>query len=276
MNGRAKMRPVGVLGGMGPEATILLMSRVVAFTPARDDSDHVPMLVDNNTQVPSRIKALIERTGEDPGPVLVAMARRLAAAGVEALAMPCNTAHHYAPLLKAAVSIPLLDMVELTVDRVARMGRGSNTRQARRIGMLASPAVRITGLFDRAFAARGLEPVYPPHQDLVLSCIKMIKATGRSDAANEKLRAAAAELRAEGVDMLMIACSELSLINDCLSREFPFIDTIDVLAEAVIAFSRDGATEAVAMGSEQAAPTTGYGRSDASTEEGRSRLREEL
>ena len=87
-------RRIGILGGMGPEATVLLMSRIIARTPAADDRDHVPLFVDNNTQVPSRIAALIEGTGEDPGPVLADMARRLEANGAEALAMPCNTAHH--------------------------------------------------------------------------------------------------------------------------------------------------------------------------------------
>ncbi len=126
MPSRPTKRRIGILGGMGPEATVLLMSRIIARTPAADDSDHVPLLVDNNTQVPSRIKALIEKTGEDPGPVLTDMARRLEAAGVAALAMPCNTAHHYASRIRAAVSIPFLDMIELSADAVAGAGRASS------------------------------------------------------------------------------------------------------------------------------------------------------
>ena len=90
-------RTVGILGGMGPEATVLLMQQVIAAVPARDDADHVPLIVDQNRQVPSRIRRLIEGTGEDPRPVLAAMARRLQGRGPQALAMPCNTAHAYAP-----------------------------------------------------------------------------------------------------------------------------------------------------------------------------------
>ncbi|MDK2775377.1 MAG: aspartate racemase, partial [Tabrizicola sp.] len=71
------MRRVGILGGMGPQATILLMQKVVDGIAAADDADHVPLLVDQNPQVPSRIRHLIESTGDDPGPVLVGMARRL-------------------------------------------------------------------------------------------------------------------------------------------------------------------------------------------------------
>ena len=260
----AKMRAVGVLGGMGPEATVLLMSRVIALTPANDDSDHVPMLIDNNTQVPSRIKAIIEKTGEDPGPVLVAMARRLAEAGVEALVMPCNTAHHYAPLLKEAVSIPFLDMVELTADHIARLWGSVDSPAVFRVGMLASPAVRITGVFDRAFAARGLTPVYSPHQDAMLACIKAIKAAGQSDTAIELLQNLAAGLITEGVDLLLVACSELSLIKNCLPHKILVVDAIDVLAEAVIAFSRDGVAGSVKMGAEKRAKISAYVYGDAS------------
>ena len=74
-------RRVGILGGMGPQATVLLMERLIAATPATDDADHIPLIVDQNPQVPSRIRHLIEGTGEDPAPTLAAMAGRLAAAG---------------------------------------------------------------------------------------------------------------------------------------------------------------------------------------------------
>ncbi|MBD3766209.1 MAG: aspartate/glutamate racemase family protein, partial [Rhodobacterales bacterium] len=115
------LRCVGILGGMGPEATVLLMQKVIAAVPARDDADHVPLLVDQNPQVPSRIRHLIDGTGESPAPALVAMARRLTAAGAQALAMPCNTAHHYAPAIRAAVDLPFLDMVALSADRAAAL-----------------------------------------------------------------------------------------------------------------------------------------------------------
>ena len=144
-------RPVvGVLGGMGPEATILLQQRVLGTVDAQDDADHLPLLIDMNPQVPSRIAHLIEGTGEDPAPVLAAMAQRLERAGATALAMPCNTAHHYAPAIEAAVSIPFLNMVTLSVDRAAgQLPSGAS------VGILASPAVRMAGVFDgRTFVHR--------------------------------------------------------------------------------------------------------------------------
>ena len=125
-------RRVGILGGMGPGATILVMQKVLAAVYADDDADHVPLIVDQNSQVPSRIKHLIEGTGSDPAPVLADMARRLAAGGAEAVAVPCNTAHHYAPTIRAAVDLPFLDMIELSVDRAAQLSAGLWRSTARR------------------------------------------------------------------------------------------------------------------------------------------------
>src|SRR5690606_39135970 len=104
------MRRVGILGGMGPEATVLLMQKLIAAVPARDDADHIPLLVDQNPQIPSRISFLFEGQGQDPGPVIASMASRLQSHGAEAIAMPCNTAHHFAPLIRDAVTVPFLDM----------------------------------------------------------------------------------------------------------------------------------------------------------------------
>ena len=133
---------IGVLGGMGPEATILFMQKMVAAVQADDDADHVPLIVHNNTQVPSRIKMLINGDGADPAPVLAEMARGLEQAGAEALAMPCNTAHVCAPAIVDAVSVPFLDMVELAAGKARDMA-GSGAR----VGLLGSPALEQTDVF---------------------------------------------------------------------------------------------------------------------------------
>ncbi|RLB91348.1 MAG: aspartate racemase RacD, partial [Deltaproteobacteria bacterium] len=83
---------VGILGGMGPEATVDLMQRIISLTPALDDIDHIRCIVDNNPKVPSRIKAIIEGDGEDPGPCMADMGRRLESWGADFLVIACNTA----------------------------------------------------------------------------------------------------------------------------------------------------------------------------------------
>lgn len=228
---------IGILGGMGPEATILLQRKLVEAVPASDDRDHIPLLIDMNPQVPSRIAHLIDGTGEDPGPVLAAMARRLQAAGAVALAMPCNTAHYYAAAITDAATIPLLNMVELAVDRAARMiGPGGC------VGMLASPALRRVGLFDTAFQARGMSVVWPADEGKMLAAIRRIKAGDSYNEARQTLNTVSAELIGAGADMQLIACSEFSIIADSVAADVIAVDTIDLLVDAIIAFSQANRT----------------------------------
>ena len=226
------MRTVGIIGGMGPGATVLLMQKIMAATSARDDEGHVPLLVDQNTQVPSRLRHLLEHSGDDPGPVLAAMAVRLQGAGAQALAMPCNTAHHYAPTIRAAAHVPFLDMVALSVTEALRLAgpRG-------KIGILASPAVRRVGLFDAAFADSGLTPFYAADEDATLAAIHSLKAEGENDGARAKLAAASADLLDRGASAQMIACTEFSLIPQALAPGVVAFDTLDLLVHAIIAFA---------------------------------------
>lgn len=219
------MKTVGILGGMGPEATVLLMQRVLRAVPARDDADHVPLIVHQNPGVPSRIARLIQGTGDDPGPVLARMARDLQAAGAEALALPCNTAHAYAPQIIAATPLPFLDM-RLATASVLPGGR---------IGMLASPAVRLTGAFDAVFQAAGIVAVWPEDEQPVLALIQRVKAgdTGRDAMA---AMARIADDMARGSDHLLIACTELSLLTAAVRH--PFTDSLDCLVGAIVAFAK--------------------------------------
>ena len=217
---------------MGPEATVLLMQKVIAAVPASDDSDHVPLLVDQNPQVPSRIRRLIEGAGDDPAPVLAMMARRLEGAGAEAIAMPCNTAHHFAGEIREAVGVPFLDMVALSVARAEAMaGQGA------KVGILASPAVRRVALFDAPMTAAGLTPLYAVDEDATLGAIRSIKSDGPTDAARVALKAASAELLARGARVQMVACTEFSLIADAIAEGAVAFDTLDALVSEIVAFS---------------------------------------
>ncbi|HJA78458.1 amino acid racemase [uncultured Desulfovibrio sp.] len=219
----------GILGGMGPEATVDLMHRIIAHTDARDDIDHVRCIVDNNPKVPSRIKALLEGGGESPAPCMADMGRRLEAWGADFLCIACNTAHNYHAAVQAAVRIPVLNMIELTAQAVRERHPA-----ARRIGLLASPAVRLTRLYEDPCARRGLEILYPApvEEQLLLGVIKDIKA-GHTDA---KVQAAFAEvtnnLTAQGAEVLVVACTELGII--CGGNDVPVVDAADVLAETVV------------------------------------------
>jgi aspartate racemase len=227
-------RRVGILGGMGPEATVLLMQRVLAAMRTDDDAGHIPLIVDQNTQVPSRIRHLIDGTGDDPGPVLADMARRLEAAGAEALAMPCNTAHHYAGAIRAAVTVPFLDMVTASVSQAAAMAAPGAS-----VGILGSPALRRTGIYDTALRAAGLAPIYAADEDAMLAAIRSVKAQGANESAKAVLRAGSVSLFEGGASLQMIACTEFSLIAGAADPRAQVFDALDVLVSEITAFSLD-------------------------------------
>ncbi|WP_439102130.1 aspartate/glutamate racemase family protein [Congregibacter sp.] len=230
----SRSKAVGVLGGMGPAATVDLMQRVIAATPASDDCDHIRMLVDNNPKVPSRIKALIEKTGPSPVPVLTAMAQQLVAQGADFLAMPCNTAHHFYAELASAVDVPFLNITELVAKRIA-----ISQPAARRVGLLASSALSQIRLYEPSFDTRNIEAVYPEasQQTELMALIQAIKANGGERCGYAALQNSAEALEAAGVDCLLIACTELSVVSEQLRSALPFYDAADILAQEIVTYA---------------------------------------
>ncbi len=222
---------VGILGGMGPEATVDLMRRVIAATPAMDDRDHIHMIVDNNPKVPSRIAALIEGTGESPAPALMQMAQGLEKVGAQILVMPCNSAHAYLENIRSAVTIPVFDMVGLTAQRVTKLGHNPQ-----RVGILASTAVNKTKLYETALAAHAVALVVPQQQSLLMDVIMAVKRAEITSDTRNTFQAIAGDLSSHGVDALVLACTELSILASDLDTELPTIDALDVLTEAIVDF----------------------------------------
>ena len=206
----AQSRTIGILGGMGPAATVDFMNRVVLATPARDDADHFRMIVDNNPKVPSRIAALIEKTGADPLPELKRMAVGLEKAGADFLVMPCNTAHHFHAAIAEAVAIPFLNIVDVAADHLA-----SEYPEAKRVGFLASPAIQQTRLYHRRFDRDGLTA----------------GKTGEPQIA--EYHGAATDLF-ERADIVLVACTELSILPPPPTDTLPVVDTLDLLVKATI------------------------------------------
>jgi len=226
------LKTIGVLGGMGPQATALFMQKMISSIKAEDDADHIPLLIDSNTQVPSRIRAIVEGTGEDPAPVLAHMAAKLEAAGATALAMPCNTAHFYAPVIETAVTIPFLNMLELSARRAASIcGSGG------RVAVLGSPALRMTGVFEAPLAALGLVPAYWDDDDELLAIIREVKRTGPSGPLENRLARIADAMARAPADVIMVCCTEFSLLAHALNSRVPVFDTLDVLIEACVDYA---------------------------------------
>lgn len=222
---------VGIIGGMGPEATIDLMTRVIRATPALDDMDHIRIVVDNNSKVPSRIKALIEKTGESPLSCLQEMARKLADWGVDVLAIPCNTAHYYHPGIQETVGIPVLDMIGLSVAAIITGHPGLKT-----VGILASSAVIDLQIYEKRFAEKGVALVTPAGglQKGIMDAIRKIKTGRFGKKVHGALQAAATDLVDKGAEALLVACTELSIIASEIDVPIPVYDSAQVLAEAIV------------------------------------------
>ncbi len=224
---------IGILGGMGPAATILLQQRILDAVPAERDEDHIPLLIDMNPQVPSRIDFLIHQKGPNPGPFLAGMARNLQEFGADALVMPCNTAHHFADDIENATEIPFLNMVQLTAEALAKQApKGGG------IGILASPATDKVGLFHNVLGASGLKALASKNSQDLLTTIQDIKARGPSENSIAQTQNAIGELQDAGADAFLVGCSEFSLISRKLRASVPIIDAIDVLTDAICNFRK--------------------------------------
>ncbi len=229
-----KEKTVGIIGGMGPEATVDLMQRIIRLTPASDDCDHIRCLVDNNPKIPSRIKAIIERDGENPGPCLADMARGLEKWGADFLVIPCNTAHYYYQWIQEAVAIPVIHLIDLVCDHIT-----SRYPDRKRIGILASPSVAITGLYTERLTRLGYTDIWPDEtrQADLFEIIRQIKKGNRGTEIRDQFRIVCDNLVERGAEMGIVACTELGVIDTVLPIET--VDAAQILAEQVVRTARN-------------------------------------
>lgn len=215
---------LGVLGGMGPQATILFYQRVVDFTAAAADQEHIETLILSDAKMPDRTATLL--SGET-GPVyerLLSDARTLESWGASCIAVPCNTSHAFLPAVEAQLGIPIVNMVTETAKALKAMG-------CKRVGVMATDGTLKMGLYHAACQALGMETVSPPaeEQKLVMSLIyDEIKAGHRGS--EDKFAQVEKAFRALGCDRVVLACTELSVYKDWHRVGDYYLDAMDVLA----------------------------------------------
>lgn len=148
-----KKLTVGIIGGMGPEATVDIFQKIVKMTSASKDEEHLRILIDNNPMVPSRIKAILEN-GETPLPVLIRMAENLEKMGADFLIIPCNTASFYIDDLRKKVMVPILSIVEETANFLE-----VEKPSLKKVGILATEATLKVGLYQKELFKKKLETI---------------------------------------------------------------------------------------------------------------------
>jgi aspartate racemase len=217
---------LGVLGGMGPAATVAFLARVQALTPAGGDADHIRVLMDMNPQVPDR-----NMTPELAEAVLGEMAARLRDAGAEVIAMPCNTAHAQGAGIRAA-GLPFIDMIAETTAAVVETL--ASKEGAKRVGILATPGGE--ALYVEALTAAGLEPVVlkDPDREAFMARVYGVKAGDMGEAARGRMAQLAAGLVARGAEVVIAGCTEVPLLLGAGDVTVPLVDSAEVLAKVCV------------------------------------------
>lgn len=226
-------RRIGILGGMGPAAALDLQAKVLAATPAAADRDHLPVVVWNVPQVPDRVAAVLG-AGPSPLPAMIEGARALEAAGCEAFAVACNTAHHWAEELAASVRMPLVHIADAAIGAMAR-----RPVPPMRVGILATRGTLAAAFYGERLARHGfqwLAPTADEQAGLVDVAIARVKA-GDSAGARAPFEAAASALAGRGADLILLACTELPIAAEGAASPVPLLDASRALAEALVDFS---------------------------------------
>ncbi|MEE6282907.1 aspartate/glutamate racemase family protein [Georgenia sp. MJ170] len=230
---------VGILGGMGPAATVDFYAKLIAATPARSDQEHLRVMIWADPTVPDR-SAAITGDGEDPTPKLVEGARRLADAGAAFYVVACNGAHAFLPRVREEVDLDYLSIIDVTADHLGTLP------EVRMAGVLATDATLMASLHEEALDRVGIEAVMPAAADqrVVMEAIFALKAGCLTPLQRYGLSKVAANLVDTGADMLIAACTEVPLIVNGEDLATRLVDPTLLLAERAVQYATNCSREA--------------------------------
>ncbi len=224
------MLTLGIIGGMGPEATQVMYREIIARTDAGRDQDHIDILIYSHASMPDRTAAI--ESGDTAGvrALLAADARKLRAAGADILAVPCNTSHNFISDIEKAVDIPVINMIEETAGYIR-----DKRPEMKKVGILATEGTVRSGLYQKALESRGITPFVPDakHQKTVMSIIyEQIKAGQKGD--RDDFAAVDLFMKKNGCDGAILGCTELSVFRANHELDSYYVDAMGVLVERCI------------------------------------------
>lgn len=220
-------KTLGIIGGVGPLATMYIGEQIVRQTNAEYDQDHLNMVITNNTNIPDRTAFILGESDNDPVPIIVSDARKLESAGADILIIPCNTAHSFYEKIQEQSKLPIVNMIEETVGYAKSIG-------AKRVGVLATTGTIKTKLYQTNCERKGMTPIVPDDaiQDVVMSLIyDDVKAGKPID--RSKWETIEKALTAAGSDTIILGCTELSIVKKALKLD-KCIDSLLILARSAI------------------------------------------
>ena len=225
-------KTIGILGGMGPLATMDLYKKIILSTEADCDNAHIRVYIDGNSAIPDRTAAILAG-GPDPVPEMLSALRNLEKCGADCVIMPCNTAHYFLPRLQERTALPILDMREITAAQCAARFPGA---RACLLGTKGTIAARI---YDGALRAAGVDFLVPneaEQTELMRLIYGVVKASRPLKPEMEAWHELLVTLRGQGADYFVLACTELPILAAALGHPGPFIDPTLELAKAAIRF----------------------------------------
>ncbi len=239
---------IGILGGVGPSATVDFMNKIIKNTPAQKDQDHIKMVVEQNPQIPDRTANLIYNE-TDPTVAMFSTCKRLEAEGADAIAIPCNTAHAFVASIQEHLKIPIINMLNITADHIVKI-YGKQTK----VGLLATSGTIQSRVYHDVLTARKLTVIIPDtiHQQLVMESIygeKGVKAGHIDGICRQQILAAADHLVGLGAQVIILGCTELPLLFASEekiyidNRAIQLVDPTEVLAKKIVAMAKDFSTK---------------------------------
>lgn len=221
-------KKLGIIGGVGPLATMLVGEMIVKLTKASKDQEHVHTIIDNDTNIPDRTAYILGKSDQNPVPIIQEDAKKLASIGADIICIPCNTAHTFFDEISAASPVPMINMIEETAKRAQLSG-------AKRVGILATDGTIYSKVYQQALVALNIEPVLPDAttQKLIMSIIYDYVKAGQ-DITHHLWEQVEVAMQALGCDKVILGCTELSIVNKELKLGHYYIDSLVVLAESAI------------------------------------------
>ena len=223
-----KKKTIGIIGGMGPLATIDLYNKILSCTCAENDQDNIHVIIDSNTSIPDRTKAILH-SGESPLYELIRSAHRLEFMGADILIMACNTAHYYYEQMAPHIKTLFIHMIDETAKEVRALGYGC-------VGLLASEGTCRSGIYDMSFKKLGIELIKPSEeaQRHVTSIIYDGVKAGKAQYPTHGLHKALEELSSKGAEAFVLGCTELPVAFARYGIEANTIDPTEVLARRAV------------------------------------------
>jgi len=226
-------KTIGILGGMGPEATAYFYELIIKKTKAEKDQDHIKVLIYSNPEIPARTPAILEE-GPSPAPLLLEGVRRLMKAGADFIVIPCVTAHHFMPEVTAQDRFVFLSLLDESFRWTKEYLSGIKT-----VGIIASSGTLKSRLFHDTFEKGGIEVIGPEEaeQDMVMAAIfgkEGIKAGFTEVRPKEVIVDIAKALIERGAEAIIAGCTEVPLVLKAEDISVPLIEPLSIMAEAAI------------------------------------------